>query len=257
MTRRAYYSLQNGYNTVNKERMSPSYEFRLSKYAFRGMPIMVPHFTWERYELFNYRLSKIREMKAGRAIREMLKEEKNSGRHGLVYLLLMGQMIQHRPSGAAQMLRTGKIVSDYGSAYNDGHPFNINLMEKILGRRYNEFYRESQDADNSNIKITTTNVTTMTTDGLVSGISIVSYVTREDDMMFDSNDVPEGIMALDDDLFEFIKKYYLDYPPQTIQYKVVRPGEQATGSFHKTVLINPAAWWGQEGRASVGINETL
>lgn len=42
MTRRCYYALTHGYNTVNFDRMSPSYEYRLAKYAVRGIPIKVP-----------------------------------------------------------------------------------------------------------------------------------------------------------------------------------------------------------------------
>lgn len=41
-TKRCIYSLINGYNTVNFERMSPSYELRLAKYGSRGMAIHVP-----------------------------------------------------------------------------------------------------------------------------------------------------------------------------------------------------------------------
>jgi len=41
-TKRCIYSLMNGYNTINFERMSPSYELRLAKYGSRGMGIYIP-----------------------------------------------------------------------------------------------------------------------------------------------------------------------------------------------------------------------
>ena len=44
ITQRCLYSLMKGYNTVNFNRMSPSYEMRLVKYAIRGMKIYIPNF---------------------------------------------------------------------------------------------------------------------------------------------------------------------------------------------------------------------
>lgn len=45
MTQRAYFSIKNGYNTVNFNRLSPSYETRLVKYGTRGMSIKIDNFT--------------------------------------------------------------------------------------------------------------------------------------------------------------------------------------------------------------------
>lgn len=44
-SKRAIYSLFNGYNTVNFDRLSPSYEFRLAKYGTRGISIKIPDFN--------------------------------------------------------------------------------------------------------------------------------------------------------------------------------------------------------------------
>nr|QBK90285.1 MAG: hypothetical protein LCPAC102_01980 [Pithovirus LCPAC102] len=43
MTQRAFYSIYNGYNTVNFNYLSPSYEHRLAKYGIRGMSVMIPN----------------------------------------------------------------------------------------------------------------------------------------------------------------------------------------------------------------------
>lgn len=43
-TQRALFALYNGYNTVNFERLSPSYEHRLAKYGTRGMAVRIPGF---------------------------------------------------------------------------------------------------------------------------------------------------------------------------------------------------------------------
>ena len=45
ITQRALYSVMNGYNTVNFERLSPSYEVRLVKYSTRGMKVYIPGFN--------------------------------------------------------------------------------------------------------------------------------------------------------------------------------------------------------------------
>lgn len=44
MTQRTYYALTRGYNTVNFDRLSPSYEYRLAKYGTRGARIKIPNF---------------------------------------------------------------------------------------------------------------------------------------------------------------------------------------------------------------------
>ena len=45
MTHRAHYAIKSGFNTVNFERLSPSYEMRLIKYGTRGMPVKIPNFS--------------------------------------------------------------------------------------------------------------------------------------------------------------------------------------------------------------------
>lgn len=42
VTERGHYAIMNGYNTLNFERMSPSYEYRLLKYRRRGFAIWIP-----------------------------------------------------------------------------------------------------------------------------------------------------------------------------------------------------------------------
>lgn len=42
-TERCIYSIKHGYNVVNFDRLSPSYEFRLMKYRLRGFEIWIPH----------------------------------------------------------------------------------------------------------------------------------------------------------------------------------------------------------------------
>lgn len=57
ITQRALFSIINGYNTVNFDRLSPSYNFRLAKYALKGMAIKIPNFDKNKViksELENY-----------------------------------------------------------------------------------------------------------------------------------------------------------------------------------------------------------
>lgn len=45
-TQRGAYSIKNGYNVVNFDRLSPSYEYRLSKYRERGFAIWIPQIEY-------------------------------------------------------------------------------------------------------------------------------------------------------------------------------------------------------------------
>ena len=61
MTQRACFALKNGYNTINFNRLSPSYELRLAKYGCRGMAIKINDFdinNINKNELADYFASK-------------------------------------------------------------------------------------------------------------------------------------------------------------------------------------------------------
>jgi len=45
-TKRGFYAIQNGYNVVNFERLSPSYEYRLIKFNKRGFGIWIPQIEY-------------------------------------------------------------------------------------------------------------------------------------------------------------------------------------------------------------------
>jgi len=218
ITPRAYYSMQKGYNSLNKERLSPSYEYRMLKYAYRGMPILIPGFDY--YEWKTGAGSMISKMGA-RNLRKIIMSESKNNHRGFRYVMAMAQMLNRFPKSAAWLLGMhNNIISDYVGNYKNGHPFDIEAMMEVLGDRYDQFSKDAHEFWGLEIWIT-------------GKSDIVSYV------MLDGTDV----FRIPDDVFEFIQKYYTTYPPQNITYKVVNPGEQATGSFHKIVLDNTAAWW--------------
>jgi hypothetical protein len=51
-TERGYYAIQKGYNTINFERLSPSYEYRLMKYNKRGFGIWIPFIEYFKLMVF-------------------------------------------------------------------------------------------------------------------------------------------------------------------------------------------------------------
>jgi len=51
ITQRAYYALSHGYNTVNFNRLSASYEYRLVKYGLRGIAIKIPDFDRDKVDV--------------------------------------------------------------------------------------------------------------------------------------------------------------------------------------------------------------
>lgn len=48
-TERGYHAIKHGYNVVNFERLSPSYEYRKAKYNLRGFGIWIPHIEHFKY----------------------------------------------------------------------------------------------------------------------------------------------------------------------------------------------------------------
>ena len=95
MTQGCYYSMRNMMNFVDFDRMSPSYEYRLCKYAMRGFSIYIPNFDWSKVKIdkiqasvdqeisyrkaiSDYRENRKREEKRERREREREREMKNS-----------------------------------------------------------------------------------------------------------------------------------------------------------------------------------
>jgi hypothetical protein len=139
MTHRAHYAIKNGYNTVNFDRLSPSYEMRLVKYGTRGMPIKIPNFN--RKQVDHERLEeyfKVNKPEFGGPIWENYGHIKSlTGADLLIYFEYHCDHSKYR--GIIDKLN--KEFSDYNSIpliHYGGHEGNI--VERIL-----EYLKNTKD----------------------------------------------------------------------------------------------------------------
>jgi hypothetical protein len=225
MTPRCNYALTKGYNTLTKDRMSPSYEFRLTKYAFRGIPLLIPNFNYGQWHSHGTGkiLSKL-PIEVTRGLRQRLREEFRAQRHGFQYLMLMGEFIRRYRRTAIHLLRLERNrVSDYGVSTlyaGSGHPW-------VVGNQI----KDQQQLDDAG-------ELDMVTQMYIIGYPqhIIAFVAAK------YNDL-KSLFHLPEIVRTYLAKYRVKAPPGDITYKVTKPGEQITGSFHKIVLDKPGTWW--------------
>ncbi len=116
MTPRCMHSLVVGYNTVNFERLSPSYELRLVKYGVRGIPIYIPNL--DKKLINNDRLSKyhhIKESDTYSRIRPYFLTKELKGLSILLYLEYRYEMTENKRRFFTEVFKLNEISSDYAS----------------------------------------------------------------------------------------------------------------------------------------------
>lgn len=117
ITKRCLHALENGYNTVNFERLSPSYTRRLTKYAIKGLKVYDPGFQREK----SYRISEIDYMMfhnvaRGAFFTQTFRRVISERLEGLNYLLYVEGLIERRGiKGYNTLILFEGDCSDYGS----------------------------------------------------------------------------------------------------------------------------------------------
>lgn len=107
MTKRCKYSLEQGYNTVNFERLSPSYPHRLAKYASKGIRVKIYGFKRENVlveEDFSYISEPDREFEKMKKIREL---------QGIDVLLYIEELIKRFGNKGYNLFKKLINTSDY------------------------------------------------------------------------------------------------------------------------------------------------
>jgi len=133
MSQRALFSIINGYNTVNFERLSPSYEIRLTKYALRGMKIYIPEFNKGKveYEKLSEYHDQVTTIKQGDQI-----VPKTNGRYDFVRNLKgIDKLIyfEYRLEKYNFNKRSIGSINTISDAYSDYHAYKLAFNKRDTG----------------------------------------------------------------------------------------------------------------------------
>jgi hypothetical protein len=117
-TNRCMYSLLKGYNTVNFERLSPSYEFRLAKYGTRGVAIHIPNFNKSKVnqsKLEAYHEYTKYEDSYNKEVRSYFECKDLKGLSRLLYLEYRYELTKHKHTFLNEVVKLNEVSSDYSS----------------------------------------------------------------------------------------------------------------------------------------------
>lgn len=308
-TNRALFSIKHGYNTVNFDRLSPSYEYRLSKYGMRGVAIKIPNFdrhSVKMYDLYERLLTFIttkhdlcntNDPNLNLNIRSYSPLSKKSNKDdiplkGLDILLYLELIYRHNNwsnTGLEIIQKREGDNSDY--TIQSIHTYNTNSIADLIDYIVD-------DDDNKHIDVLNELDIHFATikDKIKKASPVKSFTSPEQTKSNVTESPPEDIELTEYECelkkimyltttnlyynkFIFLRAYIngknegknlkpsfsesldgiLDFPenvynalnmirrwdiPAKIEYKITNPGEQATGTFHQTILENNNVWYG-------------
>jgi len=267
MTPRCQFALGKGYNTVNFDRLSPSYEWRLAKYATRGMQIKVPDFDRSRVKEgeLHARFDQIRkENKEKRNMRERYSSIKGKnpllGLDILLYMELHCASTNYHPKmvGAVEQLaqeasdycpvpytrygRMGQMLDEsleYIIDTADGYPeLATEYLPYFYGYEYNQhrILKGYKDKRLDQVFYLSTN--------LFMRARSIDFISEESNSHYSHQHIDLKLLCdLPERLYTglgIIRPWSL---PRQLEFKVTNPGEQMTGTFHKTVLEDLSKWY--------------
>ena len=261
-TERSLYAIKNGYNTVNFDRLSKSYELRLAKYGTRGMAVKIPNFdkrninmdeltkTWnnmknERKMLYNYVKNNLT------GIDVLIFLDYNIQSHD--YLLSNGRRFVSKYAGkyvSNSILLLAEESSDYSAIPFNHGPSTLSLRRTIqylldedrmfafpeLVPRMHSYrpllnnIKKNYDTNNFIISF-------------IPKSKMIYYIKYQKGYTDVNPEYIGMILEIPDDIYIGLGMIRPWNIPQKIELKTINPGEQMTGTFHKIVLGDNDAWY--------------
>ena len=263
ITDRALFSIINGYNTVNFDRLSPSYEFRLAKYGTRGMSIKIPGF--DRKKVNDDELLRLYIEHKGKSSYQHISyahltnlkyldillylEFKYKESSGRIFKSLNLFDKEHSDYNIIPYNRTvsGDTIfelflhmSDTAGSYPDISQKYMPYIDRFVKRFYKNdkrFYENDGLEHKSYEVFFNIDYPTIFTNAVfypnVKSIDFVKTDVRNLD----------EILNIDDDIYKCLGVIKPWSVPQKITFKTQNPGEQMTNTIHKVVLKDNSAWF--------------
>jgi len=264
MTQRAHFSLKNGYNTVNFNRLSPSYELRLAKYGSRGMAIKIPNFNINKVndksliDHFNYNKDKKKDA-AFYSRHHNLSKLHNIDK--LLYLNYYCEYYNYKKHSINMINKLNHEKSDYAapSFVDYKKSCNGSCIYNLIEYFYDDYINylmfninEDEDgpidftnkAENDGLETNLQKSSKYLKSEIYNTLNLITNSIRYK-FQFIKGDIKYlnliiNIPDLIYDALNIIQEWDL---PSKLKFKTVNPGEQMTNTFHQIILENNNIWY--------------
>lgn len=258
MTQRAYFALKNGYNTVNFNRLSPSYELRLAKYGCRGMAIKINNFYVDNInkEVLSDYLVNIKDNKTTRFYLNHAHLSKLHNIDKLLYLEYYCERYNYKTHSIKMINKLNHEKSDYDApSFIDYRKCSngsgiFDLLSYFYGE-YAECLEFNGDRDDDGpVELTENHYKELarTSNFLKSEVhNATKLLTNSihNKFWFVKGELEylNVIINIPDLVYDALKNQQPWDFPAKLQFKTTNPGEQMTNTFHQIILNDNNEWY--------------
>lgn len=264
MTQRACFAIKNGYNTVNFNRLSPSYELRLAKYGCRGMAIKINNFDINNVNK-NTLLDYFSEVKNNQTTQFYNNHAHLSKLHNIDKLLYLEYYCEHYnyKSHSINMINklnheksdytapsfidykkyaNGSAISDlmlyFYSEYTECLEFDINKgkdepVDFTDDLRDREDEHHNLNSKSKFLKSEVNNALELLTNSIYNKFWFIKGESKYLNLIINIPDLIYNALSLVQP-WDFSAK---------LKFKTTNPGEQMTNTFHQIILEDNSQWY--------------
>lgn len=271
LTERALFAILNGYNTVNFDRLSPTYESRLLKYVRKGVSIMIPNFDKTKIDIDFFLMHSIERRKIinnnnkylGKIIiahmsnkykrnfwlsdRQDDKDDEDYNKQGNGHHMYIGKLISQINKYKEKQEKNSNLPGEpQNPSITQNKENNIAPLNKTLNNainNLNEQYICCNTKTNKTINYKINMIFAeqyhdyMTTDIYNNdNFYLIHHKIQTDEDINNLLDIPSP-------LYNFLNCVMPVTIPQKYEVKTVNPGEQMTNTFHSIVLDDVNKWY--------------